>query len=77
MKNTIGKIVVAATFGLILNSAVMAGEGVDAFTLIFQNHTNNITDNVSVTDVQISQSAYTPSTLTTNSILEICYDTAK
>jgi hypothetical protein len=73
MKNTIGKILVAATFGLILNSAVMAGEDVDAFTLNFKNDTSN----VSVTDVQISQSAYTPNILTTNSILEICYDTAK
>lgn len=73
MKNTISKILVIATFGLTLSSSVMAGEDVDTFTLSFQNDTSN----VSTTNIQISQASYTPGILTSNSVLEMCYDSVK
>ncbi len=72
MRNTIGKILVAATFGLILSGSVMAGEDIDAFTLNFTNDAST----ESVTGVKVNKASYTPSTLTTDSILDICYDTA-
>ncbi|MCK5813582.1 MAG: hypothetical protein KAH03_04955 [Cocleimonas sp.] len=51
----------------------MAGEDVDTFTLSFQNDTSN----VSTTNIQISQASYTPGILTSNSVLEMCYDSVK
>jgi hypothetical protein len=73
MKNTISKVLVAVTFGLVLNSSVMAGEDVDLFTLSFQNN-NSI---VNTTGVQISKVSYTPGVLTTGSVLAMCYDSVK
>ena len=73
MKKTIGKVLVAATFGLILSSSVMAGEDVDAFTLSFQNDSSS----VNATDVQIRQVSYTPGILITGSVLAMCYDSVK
>ena len=73
MKKTIGKVLVAATFGLILSSSVMAGEDVDAFTLSFQNDSSS----VNATDVKIRQVSYTPGILITGSVLAMCYDSVK
>lgn len=73
MRNTIGKILVAATFGLILSGSVMAAENVDKLTVNLKNDTNK----VSVTDVKISQSTYIPNILPSNSIFDLCYETSK
>ena len=73
MKNTIKKVLVAATFSLVLSNSVMAGEDVDSFTLSFQNDSSI----VNTTNVQISKVSYAPGVLTTGSVLAMCYDSVK
>jgi hypothetical protein len=69
MKKTTSKLLLAAVFGLVLSSSVIAGEDVDAFTLSFENNVN-----IEPVSVFVSNVSYTPGNFVTNSVLAMCYD---
>jgi hypothetical protein len=74
MNNPITTLFAVITFGLILNSAVMAGEEVDAFTLSFQNNSQEVIDReMSINKVSFIISS---SDMTSN-VLDLHYDSVE
>ena len=77
MKNTMTKVLTIAAFGLVLNSSVMAGEDVDAFTLSFQNNSQEIIERDVVFSKVSYSNPYISDHATRANILDLNYDSVK
>lgn len=72
MKNPITAGLAIVTLGLILNNVAVAGEDVDAFTLSFQNNTQEIIER----DAVISKASFTTHHALSDNFLDLHYDSA-
>ncbi len=77
MKNTIKKVLTIAAFGFILNSSAMAGEDVDAFTLSFQNNSQDIVERDVVFSKVSFSNPYISDHTTSSNVLDFNYDSVK
>jgi hypothetical protein len=77
MKNTIAKVLTIAAFGFILNSLAMAGEDVDAFTLSFQNNSQDIVERDVVFSKVSFSNPYISDHTTSANVLDFNYDSVK
>ena len=77
MTNFIKKVLTVAVFGVVLNSAVMAGEEVDAFTLSFQNNYQVVAEKDMVVNRVSYRDNRQDSYNSRNNVLSMHYDSSQ